>query len=193
MSAVHEAASVGFGRAADAYERGRPEYSPEAVDLVRTKLSEFRDSFRRISSSEKTSGTGLVAEGLMVADVAAGTGKFTKVLASFPERLVAKISAVEPVAAMRAKCEQFATSRMEVLDGTAEKQPFADGSLDVMLDRVASVSFVAALDEADRTTLPTKMRELYLRPIPDSADPAARAGIQIAMPYEAQIFICHRN
>lgn len=303
MTGIHEAAAVGFERAADAYERGRPEYSADAVNFVRAKLAEFLNS--RVGARR----------GLAVADVAAGTGKFTKVLASFSPELVATIAAVEPVAAMRTKCaavlaaylEDFAnspatsrvevgnspaTSRVMVLDGTAEKLPFADQSLDVvtvaqafhwfdgalalpeihrvlrpggmllliwnvrdesfdwiremtdlmapyegtapryrsmkwriafdhqyesslpapllsplemtsikhvtvgtmdtMLDRVASVSFVASLPLVDRTELLSKMRDLYLRELRCAASPAVLEEPQLAMPYEAQVFICRR-
>lgn len=68
---VHPAAEVGFGRAADIYERSRPDYPREAVRWLQQRL-----------------GTGLTI------DVGAGTGKFTQVLEG-------RVVAVEPVAAMR--------------------------------------------------------------------------------------------
>ncbi len=74
---VHEVASSGFGAEADAYERARPSYPPDAVAWI-------VDALR-------------IAPGRVVADVAAGTGKFTRLLAPTGAWLVA----VEPVAGMR--------------------------------------------------------------------------------------------
>ena len=55
---VHEVASSGFGAEADAYERARPSYPPDAVAWIVDALG--------------------IAPGRDVADVAAGTGKFTR-------------------------------------------------------------------------------------------------------------------
>ena len=63
---VHEVASSGFGAEADAYERARPSYPPDAVAWIVDAL-------------------GLTAGGV-VCDVAAGTGKFTRLLARRPAR-----------------------------------------------------------------------------------------------------------
>jgi SAM-dependent methyltransferase len=72
---VHPEAATGFARAADAYERGRPDYPDEAVDALVAALP-----------------------GRDVVDLAAGTGKLTR-------KLVGRgcdVVAVEPVAEMRA-------------------------------------------------------------------------------------------
>jgi SAM-dependent methyltransferase len=105
---IHDAAARGFEAAADAYERGRPTYPAEALEhLVRVL---------RISAGRR------------VLDLAAGTGKLTRALVPSG----ADIVAVEPVAAMRARLAAAAPTA-EVLDGTAEAIPLADGSVDAVV------------------------------------------------------------
>ena len=82
MSAVHHAAQQGFSSQADAYARGRPDY-PEALD----------DWLKQALG---------LGPGRQVADVGAGTGKFTPRLV----RTGAEVAAVEPVEAMRAKLSE---------------------------------------------------------------------------------------
>jgi SAM-dependent methyltransferase len=96
-----------FGPAADDYERARPSYPPEAVAVLERELG--------------------IGPGARVCDLAAGTGKLTRLLAATG----ADVVAVEPVPGMR---EQFAaaTPGVEVVDGTAEAMPFADASLDAV-------------------------------------------------------------
>jgi SAM-dependent methyltransferase len=102
---VNPVAAAGFGSKADNYERSRPSYPADAVALVATELG--------IGSTST------------VLDLAAGTGKFTRLLAPFGAQLVA----VEPSAAMRA---EFAVVLPDVPthDGTAEHVPLADRSVD---------------------------------------------------------------
>ena len=76
---VHEVAVTGFGSEAEAYERGRPSYPPDAVAWLAASLG--------------------IAPGRVVADIAAGTGKFTRLIAPYGATLVA----VEPVDQMRAQ------------------------------------------------------------------------------------------
>jgi SAM-dependent methyltransferase len=92
-----------FGRTADHYERGRPDWPAEALDLVTRELG-------LKPSSE-------------VVDLAAGTGKLTRILA---ERF-ARVVAVEPDDAMRALI-----SGAEALSGTAEEIPLPDDSADAV-------------------------------------------------------------
>jgi hypothetical protein len=66
-------------------------------------------------------------------------------------------------------------------------------SLDVMIDRVASVSFVAARPENERVELLAKMRELYEREFRSAASTAVSPAALLPMPYEAQIFVCYRS
>jgi SAM-dependent methyltransferase len=100
-------AAAGFARAADVYERARPEYPPEAVAWLADRL-------------------GLRA-GRVVVDVAAGTGKLTRLLVPTGSRVVA----VEPLAEMRAVLRQ-AVPEAEALEGTAEALPLRAGFADAI-------------------------------------------------------------
>jgi SAM-dependent methyltransferase len=104
---IHEAALQGFGRGAPAYERGRPSYPQAAVDWMLERLE--------------------IGPGRVVADLGAGTGKFTRLLVASGARVLA----VEPVAGMRAELRQ-AVPAAEVLDATAQAIPVKDGSLDAV-------------------------------------------------------------
>jgi ubiquinone/menaquinone biosynthesis C-methylase UbiE len=101
---LHPAASGGFARAAEAYERGRPGYPTAAVDFLAARLG--------------------LGRGRTVVDLAAGTGKFTRPLLATG----ADVVAVEPVAEMRAALPAGARA----LDGTAEAIPLAAASADAV-------------------------------------------------------------
>jgi len=105
---IHQAAAQGYEVSADSYERGRPEYPSEAVQHLVGALR--------------------IREGTAVLDLGAGTGKFTKQLASSGAHLFA----VEPVKAMRDKLAEKLPSAT-VLDGTAEAIPLKSSSLDVVV------------------------------------------------------------
>jgi SAM-dependent methyltransferase len=105
--ATHPTAAAGFDRAADAYERGRPGYPPEAVAHMAAELS--------------------LGPGATVLDLAAGTGKLTRMLTATG----ANVIAVEPVEGMR-RVLMSALPGVEVLDGTAEAIPVADGAVDAV-------------------------------------------------------------
>jgi SAM-dependent methyltransferase len=89
-----------FAGVADAYDLGRPGYPPEAVAIA-ARAFELHDRDR-------------------VADLGAGTGKLTTVLVAAGLDVVA----VEPLEQMRSRLRD-----VEVVAATAEKLPFADGSL----------------------------------------------------------------
>jgi ubiquinone/menaquinone biosynthesis C-methylase UbiE len=91
-----------FGAAAAEYERVRPEWPPAAVDRAAALLGLGRDA--------------------KVVDLAAGTGKLTRLLAERFDRVVA----VEPDERMRALAGDGA------LAGTAEAIPLADASADAV-------------------------------------------------------------
>ena len=97
-------AHEGFGRGAEAYERGRPGYPVQAVAWICERL-------------------GLGPEALAL-DLGAGTGKLGMLVRAVSK---AKVVGVEPVAEMR---EVAKASGLGVLDGTAEQIPVADGSVD---------------------------------------------------------------
>lgn len=104
---VHEVAQVGFGREADTYERSRPTYPPEAVTWLAGHLR--------------------LGPGVVVADLAAGTGKLTRLLVPTGVEVIG----VEPVAAMRDVLRRVLPS-VPVVAGTAEAMPFRASSLDAV-------------------------------------------------------------
>jgi SAM-dependent methyltransferase len=102
-----KSAALGFEANAEAYERARPSYPAEAVALI--------------------VGRGLIGPGRRVLDLAAGTGKLTRLLVPTG----ADVVAVEPVAGMRAQLGRL-PDRVEVLDGTAEHLPLDADSVDAV-------------------------------------------------------------
>jgi len=105
---IHESAAKGFAAGADAYERGRPEYSVEAIDALTRELG--------------------IGPGKRVLDLAAGTGKLTRQIAPSG----AEIVAVEPIAEMRAKLEAVIPD-VEAIEGTAEGIPLPNHSVDAVV------------------------------------------------------------
>jgi ubiquinone/menaquinone biosynthesis C-methylase UbiE len=130
--AVHEAAAEGFARGAGAYERGRPGYSPQAVSWLAAQLG--------------------LAAGARVLDLAAGTGKLTRLLTSTD----ASVVAVEPVDEMRAALAGVAPG-VEVRAGTAEAIPLPAASVDAVVVAQAFHWFAGgpALAEIARVLTPT--------------------------------------
>lgn len=156
MSGVHEAAAVGFSRAADAYERGRPGYPPPALEPLR------------------------LSPELTVLDLAAGTGKLTRLLAASG----ATVIAVEPVAEMRAALP----ASVEVLDGTAERIPLPDAAAELVTVAQAFHWFDgdAALVEIHRVLRPGgRLALLWNRRIED--DPVNRAISTLLEPHRAGV------
>ncbi|HYL39701.1 MAG TPA: methyltransferase domain-containing protein, partial [Candidatus Binatus sp.] len=100
--AIHPSAAAGFQSGAEAYERGRPAYATAAIDRL---VRELR-----------------IGPGTTVLDLAAGTGKLTRLLVPTG----ASIVAVEPVEGMRREFARILPG-IEVLDGTAEALPLATG------------------------------------------------------------------
>ena len=86
-----------FASVADDYERGRPEYPDALLDLLRPEGD--------------------------VLDLAAGTGKLTRLL----RRSQARVVAVEPLAELRERIDADV-----VLDGTAEATPLPDAAVDLV-------------------------------------------------------------
>jgi SAM-dependent methyltransferase len=101
---VHRAAATGFARSVEAYERGRPDYPPEAIAYLQRELD--------------------LRPGRTVVDLAAGSGKLTRRLAA----LGCEVIAVEPVDEMRAAIG----AGIRALDGTAEAMPLPDQSADAV-------------------------------------------------------------
>jgi ubiquinone/menaquinone biosynthesis C-methylase UbiE len=130
-SEIHQAAAVGFQQAADVYERARPSYPADAVTHVVDALA--------------------IAPGRRVLDLAAGTGKFTRLLGPSG----AEIIAVEPVAGMREQLVSILPD-VDVRDGTAEALPVDDASIDAVVCAQAFHWFDqrAALSEIQRALRP---------------------------------------
>jgi SAM-dependent methyltransferase len=101
---VDPVAAAGFGSAADVYERARPSYPEEAIAWIAERV---------------TLG--------VVADVGAGTGKLTRLLAAAGAHVIA----IEPIEAMRAILVE-ALPGVEALAGVAEALPLADASVDAV-------------------------------------------------------------
>jgi SAM-dependent methyltransferase len=96
------APGVTFGRVAEAYARTRPRYPRAAVERAAAELGLGPDA--------------------TVLDLAAGTGNLTRTL----REVFASVVAVEPDPEMRARFEG------DVLSGTAEEIPLADGAVDAV-------------------------------------------------------------
>lgn len=103
---IHPWAAAGFGRSAASYERARPGYPPDAVRWLADR-------------------TGL-GPAATVVDVGAGTGKLTRLLAATGAHVIA----VEPLAEMLRHFPPDVPA--ELVGGTAEAIPLADGSADLV-------------------------------------------------------------
>lgn len=104
---IHATAAQGFDRAGEDYERGRPGYPPAALEHLIAALR--------------------IGPGRAVLDLAAGTGKLTRALAETG----AEVIAVEPVEGMRGQLIASAPGA-RVLNGTAERIPLPDASVDAV-------------------------------------------------------------
>jgi ubiquinone/menaquinone biosynthesis C-methylase UbiE len=104
---VHDVAQRGFDSGADAYDRARPGYPPDAVDWICEHLR--------------------LGPGVRCCDLAAGTGKLTALLAPHG----AEMLAVEPVEGMRRRL-QDAVPTAAVVAGIAEALPLGAATLDAV-------------------------------------------------------------
>jgi ubiquinone/menaquinone biosynthesis C-methylase UbiE len=116
-------AASAFGNAAADYERARPSYPAAAIDVLRTR--------------------GGLGPGRKVLDLAAGTGKLTRLLVEAG----ADVVAVEPVPGMREELAA-AAPEVDVRDGVAEAIPVEDGSVELVT--VAQAFHWFRFDEAVR-------------------------------------------
>ena len=107
MTHIDPVAAAGFGSAARAYERARPSYPGEAIEWLVERLR--------------------LGPGTTVVDLAAGTGKLTRLLVPTGARVVA----VEPIGAMREQLVGVVPAA-EVVDGVAERIPLGDAVADAV-------------------------------------------------------------
>ncbi len=108
MTTLHRSAAEGFAAGATSYTTGRPGYPAEVDGWLGDAIG--------------------LGPGKRALDLGAGTGKFTP-------RLVAtgaEVTAVEPVAAMRAEFRR-AMPGVEALEGSAEAIPLPDASVDAVV------------------------------------------------------------
>ncbi|HSJ44956.1 MAG TPA: methyltransferase domain-containing protein [Euzebyales bacterium] len=103
---VHPEAAVGFGRAADAYERGRPGYPSEMVGWLCGRVG--------------------IGAGRRVLDLAAGTGKLTRALVATG----ASLMAADPLHVMLRTLRDVTGGVVPAVTATAQALPLADGTLD---------------------------------------------------------------
>jgi SAM-dependent methyltransferase len=104
---INPTAAGGFGRGADDYEAARPDYPDAVFSLLAAQLG--------------------LGAGSDVLDLGAGTGKLTAGLVACGARVIA----VEPVAAMRAKLTA-AYPQVDAREGTAEALPLDDAAVDLV-------------------------------------------------------------
>ena len=128
---VHATASAGYSSGADTYEAGRPDYPTAVLDWLRDIVG--------------------VGAGRQVLEVGAGAGAFTSRLTATG----ARICALEPVAAMRAKLARRAPEA-RVVAGTADRLPVRDRSMDAVACAQSFHWFATrqALDEFHRVLVP---------------------------------------
>jgi len=131
MREVHVAAQLGFSREAEAYARGRPEYPAAVLPWLTDALG--------------------AAQGKVVVDLGAGTGKFTRLLAGTG----AEVIAVEPVEAMRAQLASRLPG-VQCVAGHADAIPLETASADALVCAQAFHWFAteAALAEIHRVLRP---------------------------------------
>jgi SAM-dependent methyltransferase len=104
---LHDVAQRGFGAGADAYDRARPSYPPDAVAWLAEQLA--------------------LRPGTRCCDLAAGTGKLTALLAPTGAELLA----IEPVEEMGSRLREVVPG-VPLVAGTAEALPLAPASLDAV-------------------------------------------------------------
>lgn len=131
LVAIHHAAETGYNLAAADYERVRPSYPTRALAVLADALD--------------------LKPGERVADLGAGTGKFTRLLALTGAQVVA----VEPVAAMRERLTEI-LPQVAAVDGVAEATGLPNASVDAAVAAQAWHWFdgPGALAEIERITGP---------------------------------------
>lgn len=128
---IHHSADRGYAQSADTYVQGRPDYPSQILPWLTGTLNMGADT--------------------RVIDLGAGTGKFTRYL----QQTGASVTAVEPVASMRAELSTHVPG-VTVLAGTAQALPLDNESVDIVVCAQAFHWFAttAALNEIHRVLRP---------------------------------------
>lgn len=111
-ASIADVAITGFA-AASSYDLHRPSYP---LDAVQQLLAHLNVAGR---------------QGARILDLAAGTGKFTQLLAKREEKF--EIFAVEPHEGMRSELEKKGLNNVTVVEGDATRVPLGDGSVDAII------------------------------------------------------------
>jgi len=124
---IDPVAAEGFSNEAIRYEKGRPGYPQEALEILQEQFN--------------------LAPEARILDLGAGTGKWTRQIIQHYSNTVA----LEPVADMAAQLKNVC-SRVEILQSTAEAIPLPDASVDLVTCAQAFhwFDFSKALLEIDR-------------------------------------------
>jgi ubiquinone/menaquinone biosynthesis C-methylase UbiE len=156
---VHETARRGFASAAEIYETSRPTYPDEAIQWLAGELA--------------------LRPGRTVVDLAAGTGKLTRLLTLTG----ATVIAVEPVDEMR-ETLAHTTPAADARPGTAERTGFPDASADAVTVAQAFHWFdgPAALAEIHRVLKPAGRLALVWN-VRDLNDPVQHDIDELFAPY----------
>lgn len=156
---IHAAARQGFATEAQAYARGRPDYPQALAAWLRDTLA--------------------LAPEKRAADIGAGTGKFSTLMAATGATVVA----VEPVDAMRKQLDGL--PGIQPLAGTAQAVPLPDGSLDAIVCAQAFHWFASTevLDEFARLLKPGGRLGLVWNVREESIDWVAQIT-RLITPYE---------
>ena len=104
---LHPVVTEGFQKSPDDYEFGRPGYNKDVVDYLSQVFH--------------------LANGSQIVDLATGTGKFARAIASSG----AQVIGIDPVEGMRGKFRELLPS-LEIVGGIAEALPLADSSVDLI-------------------------------------------------------------
>ena len=151
----------GFDPGATAYEQSRPSYPSDAVAWMVDRL--------QIGPTSR------------VVDLAAGTGKFTRLLRG-------RVVAVEPYEGLtprewrrrwlRPEWTDTGFTALEEAEFSYEQELDADG----LCGRVASVSFIAALEQSERDELLGRVRDLV-----------AGFAAPFVLPYRTAVYWCSKR
>jgi hypothetical protein len=176
MSEVHPAAAAGFERGIDTYVRGRPEFPPAAVGWLRDDLA--------------------LRAGKTAIELGAGTGKFLGLIWNVRDDSVEWVRKLTDIMAPHEGDAPryyhgewrrvFPAPGFGPLEQRAFPHEHVGPSERVIVDRVASVSFIAALDETARMSVLEQVRAL----IGSTASLAGRTVVQV--PYQTRSYWCAR-